>query len=230
MPAPQLHSVVVSTRGVFVHHPGMAAAGSAGSAFLDSCRPNWRSGPATRGRPYASKGSILSLEFGIGIVSALVAGSGYEYQTLITGVLPDLSGQGPVKPAGRGEPQGQGVIKPVAGGGKPAGKGFVKSTGQGAFKPAGPVRPSASCTCAYGSRPRDWCKHAIAVAFATAALLDGAVDDHTGKLVPRLAAPERPALEAAALRLLDEPDWTEFDPDAEFARASRWLPFPRSAD
>jgi len=104
---------------------------------------------------------------------------------------------------------------------------------------SGPFQPSADCTCPYGAMHGDWCKHAIALAYAIAALLDGHVSDELSEITSSATANEaaRTHLETIAQAWLAapplnvpapdsvEPDGT-FDPDSAFAEANRWLPFP----
>lgn len=88
-----------------------------------------------------------------------------------------------------------------------------------------PFDLSASCDCMYGSMNGDWCKHAVALSYACAALLDGRVEDQTGELVPLVKA-DRTDLLAGAAALLADADFTRFNPDAAFAAATQWLSFP----
>lgn len=86
----------------------------------------------------------------------------------------------------------------------------------------------ATCSCPYGTRSRDWCKHVVALAFAAAALLDGVVDDQTGQLPgTSTLSLDREALEAHLAQLKAEPKWN-FDPELELSRARRWLDLPPS--
>jgi uncharacterized Zn finger protein len=89
---------------------------------------------------------------------------------------------------------------------------------------SGPLAIEASCECFYGCTYSDWCKHAVALSFACAALADGLVDDFTGQLV--LATVDRAELEIGARRLLAEAPSTTFDPALEWERETRWLDFP----
>lgn len=92
----------------------------------------------------------------------------------------------------------------------------------------GPYRLTAACDCPYGSQNYDWCKHAIAVGYAVAALLDGDVTDETGSIVAGDTVDDdarREELTGFATRLLTPPGGA-FDSEATFADAVRWLPFP----
>ncbi|NQU36813.1 MAG: SWIM zinc finger family protein [Actinobacteria bacterium] len=179
------HSLFVTPESATVRNPGVVVDGGLGQQFLDIARTHWRSGPGTRGRPYAQNGSIMGIEWIADVVSAQVAGSSSSYLTVITGVpLPD-------------------------------------SITQSA------MRPVAHCTCPYGARSSDWCKHAVALAYACAALLDGAVDDQTGRL-PGTAPLEldQGHLNESVRRLANDDGMTAFDPEAAFAHARRWLDLP----
>lgn len=91
----------------------------------------------------------------------------------------------------------------------------------------GPFHLRASCDCPYSCAPRDWCKHAIAVSYAVAALLDGRVVDETGRLGGAERTVDRAELQASAAQLLEQPAIAEaLDPDSLFAEATRWVPFP----
>jgi|GEM_PF-1878281 len=93
--------------------------------------------------------------------------------------------------------------------------------------PGGLHSPDATCTCMYGSRPGDWCKHAIALAFAAAAMLDSQLIDVTGKSsVTKNRAPSRVALLAAAQRLRTVARSEKFDPEEQFELLARVLAPP----
>jgi hypothetical protein len=180
------HSLFVTPACAIVRNPGQVIAGGPGQQFLDSARTHWRSGPGSRGRPYAQDGSIIAIEWVADVVSAEVTGSSSSYLTVITGVpQPDS-------------------IDPAA------------------------TRTVAHCTCPYGARSHDWCKHAVALAYACAALLDGVVDDQTGRL-PGTAPVEldQAHLDESVRRLRDDDDALgTFDAEAAFAHARRWLELP----